>query len=153
MKTLIIYDSLFGNTEKIAQAIGGAFTGEVKLRRVGEVTPAALKGLDLLIVGSPTQAGRATPGIQGFIDEMPKDGLKGINVSAYDTRISGRFVALLGYAGGRIAGKLKNKGGNLVSPPEGFIVTGREGPLKEGELERAAAWGRQLASHPVSAHT
>jgi hypothetical protein len=44
----------------------------------------------------------------------------------------------------RIANNLKGKGGNLVAPPEGFFVTGKEGPLKEGELERAAGWAKGI---------
>jgi len=144
MKTLIVYDSAFGNTEKIARAIGGAMTGEVRVARVGEVNQNDLKGIELLIIGSPTQAGTATAAIKGFIDGMPKGSLKGISVSAFDTRISGRFASLLGYAAGRMARRLKRKGASLVST-DGFIVNGREGPLKEGELERAAAWAKQVA--------
>lgn len=49
-----------------------------------------------------------------------------------------------GYAAGRIAETLKKKGGNLVMPPEGFFVKGKEGPLKEGELERTANWGEVI---------
>jgi flavodoxin I len=146
MKTLIVYDSGFGNTEKIAHAIGGAMTGDVRVARVGEVRPEDLKGLNFLVVGSPTQGGRATPAIRDFIGKIPKDGLKGINVSAFDTRLPGRLVGIFGYAAGRIAPGLKKKGGNLISPPEGFIVQGSEGPLKQGELERAAAWAKQIAT-------
>jgi flavodoxin len=50
----------------------------------------------------------------------------------------------LGYAAKPIADKLKKKGGKLVLPPEGFFVQGSEGPLKEGEVERAAEWAKQL---------
>ncbi len=49
-----------------------------------------------------------------------------------------------GYAAPRIVEALKKKGGNLVVPPEGFLVKDREGPLKEGELERAATWAKGL---------
>jgi flavodoxin len=54
MKTLVVYDSAYGNTEKIARAIGGAIPGETQVRRVAEVSSAELVSLDLLIVGSPT---------------------------------------------------------------------------------------------------
>jgi flavodoxin len=57
-KTLVVYDSTYGNTEKIAQAIGEAIGGQIL--RVGEVNPADLKGFDLLIVGSPTRGGLPT---------------------------------------------------------------------------------------------
>ncbi|MDO9333237.1 MAG: flavodoxin family protein [Dehalococcoidales bacterium] len=145
MKALVIYDSLYGNTEKIAKAIGGAITGEVKVLPVGQANPAELKSLDLLIVGSPTQGGRATKAMQAFLDIIPDTSLKGINVAAFDTRYTSKFAVIFGYAAGRIAGNLKAKGGTLVAPPEGFFVTGNKGPLKEGELERAAGWARGIA--------
>jgi len=62
MKTLIVYDSAYGNTEKVARAIGDAVMGEVEVLRVGEVNSSELKIYDLLIFGSPTQGGQADPG-------------------------------------------------------------------------------------------
>jgi hypothetical protein len=58
-------------------------------------------------------------------------------------------MGLIGYAAGRIASGLTSKGGRLIAKPEGFIVDGKEGPLKEGELERAAAWARSLQKGAV----
>jgi len=144
MKALIIYDSMYGNTEKIAQAIGGAIAGDVKVVRVGEVNPSELEAVDLLIVGSPTQGGRPTQAIQDFLDRS-SSAIKGINVAAFDTRLSARWPRIFGYAAGRIAGNLKGKGGTLVASPEGFFVKGTKGPLKEGELERAASWAKGIA--------
>ena len=51
---------------------------------------------------------------------------------------------ILGYAAGRIANRLERKGGYLAAEPEGFIVEDSEGPLKKGELERAAIWARRI---------
>jgi len=144
MKVLIVYDSVYGNTEKIAKAIGGAITGEVKVLRVDEANPSELKTIDLFIVGSPTQGGRPTPAIRDFLNKVPEPSLQGINVAAFDTRISTKLVGVFGYAAGRIAGNLKGKGGTLVVSPEGFFVKGTEGPLKEGELERAVGWARGI---------
>jgi len=144
MKALIVYDSVYGNTEKIAKAIGGAITGDAKVLRVSEVNPSELKTIDLFIVGSPTQGGRPTPAIRDFLNKVPEPSLKGINVAAFDTRISTKLVGVFGYAAGRIAGNLKGKGGTLVASPEGFFVKGTEGPLKEGELERAVGWARGI---------
>ena len=50
------------------------------------------------------------------------------------------MLRVLGYAAGRIANRLERKGGHLAAEPEGFIVEDSEGPLKKGELERAAIW-------------
>ena len=145
MKVLIVYDSMYGNTEKIARAIGEAITGDVKLLRARDANPAELEPPDLLIIGSPTQGGRMTPVIQAFMDKIPEAAVKGVNVAAFDTRIPAKWVSIFGYAAGKIAGSLKAKGANIISPPEGFFVKGKEGPIKEGELERAAAWAKEVA--------
>ncbi len=156
MKTLIIYDSLYGNTEKIAQAIGNTIgtLGEVDVVRVGTVKPEQLAGIQLLVVGSPTQQFRPTAAMKSFLNNIPKNGLKGINVAAFDTRLTMSeiekspplpfFVRIYGYAAARIANQLKKKGGELVVPAEGFFVDGMKGPLVEGELERAEKWARVL---------
>jgi flavodoxin I len=66
-------------------------------------------------------------------------------VAAFDTRISTKWVGVFGYAAGRIARSLKGKGGTLIAPLEGFFVKGTQGPLKDGELERAADWAQTVA--------
>ena len=144
MKALIVYDSVYGNTEKIARAIAEAITpsGEVKILRAGEANLSELASIDLLIVGSPTHGGRPTPAVQDFLNKVPK--LQGINVAAFDTRIQTKLVRVFGYAAGRIANNLKKRGSILIASPEGFFVTGGRGPLKEGELERAAAWAKGI---------
>jgi flavodoxin I len=155
MKALIIYDSFFGNTEQIAQAIGNALGSQedLEILRVSNVKPEQLTGLKLLIVGSPTRAFRPTPAINRLLGGIPKHGLKGVKVAAFDTRISMNdidsrilppLVKVFGYAAKPIADRLKKKGGELAIPPEGFFVEGSEGPLKEGELERAADWAKQI---------
>jgi len=150
MKALIVYDSVYGNTEKIAKAIGGAIAGAVKVLRIGEVDPTELEAIELLIVGSPTHGGRATPAIQEFLNKFQESTLKGIKVAAFDTRFSGikgTLVGIFGYAAGRIADSLKRKGGTLVVSPEGFSVKGGKGPLGEGELERAASWAKGIVAN------
>jgi len=144
MKALIVYDSVYGNTEKIARAIAEAITpsNEVKILRAGEANPSELASIDLLIVGSPTHAGRPTPAIKDLLNKVPE--LQGVNVAAFDTRIPTKLVRVFGYAAGRIANNLKKKGSTLIASPEGFFVTGGQGPLKEGELERAAAWAKGI---------
>ena len=63
MKVTVLYDSVFGNTEQVAQAIGAALTSQadVDVLRVGDVQPGFWTGLDALIVGSPTRAFSPTP--------------------------------------------------------------------------------------------
>ena len=145
MKGLIVYDSFFGNTEQIAQVIGSALGSEkdVEIFRVGDVKLEQLTGLTLLIVGSPTRAFRPTPAINRLLGRIPMNGLRGVKVAAFDTRIAVndidspilRFLArLFGYAAKPISDRLKKKGGELAIPPEGFSVKGTKGPLKDGEL-------------------
>lgn len=159
MKTLVIYDSVFGNTEKIGRAVGNAIgaalgpANQVQTLRVGQVQLEQLQGLDLLVVGSPTRGFRPTEGLAAFLKGLPAGVLTEVRVAAFDTRFSAedqksaamRFLLNTGgYAAKPIADRLKKSGGNLIAPPEGFIVEDTEGPLRAGELERAAAWARQL---------
>ncbi len=145
MKALIVYDSVSGNTEKIARAIGGAISDEVQVVRPAEVNLSQLRSFDLLIVGAPTQGGRATKTIQEFVNQIPAGGLKGIKVTSFDTRMKIFIAKLFGYAADRLARVLQDKGGTLVNPPVGFFVKDREGPLADGELERAAKWGQDIS--------
>jgi flavodoxin len=139
MKTWIIYDSQYGNTEKVARAIGEAVAGQVC--RVSEVKLADLKGFYLVILGSPTHGGWFTEGVRDLLKASPT--LEGVKAAVFDTRTK---KSLFGFAAPRIARSLEKNGGKLLAPPEGFIVLGIEGPLKEGELERAAGWAKQVVN-------
>jgi len=155
MKALVLYESFFGNTEKIAQTIGDSLGSsmEVDVRKVSEVLPEQLIGSGLLIVGSPTRAFRPSPATNRFLKNIPANGLEGVKAAAFDTRISEddiksralRFLMkVFGYAAGPVAKKLGKKGAEIVIAPEGFCVNDTEGPLREGELGRAAAWAKQI---------
>lgn len=154
MKTLVIYDSAFGNTQKIAEAIGAGLN-QAEVRHVGEVKPEDLAEVDCLVVGSPTQSMNYVEGMKNFLNSIPEKALKGKHIAAFDTRIlinaiksrGARFamrVFLHRYAAEPIAQVLKAKGGTEIINPEGFFVLDTEGPLKDGELERAEAWGQQI---------
>lgn len=133
MRALVVYDSTYGNTEQIANAIGAP------VLRVGEVDPADLEGADLLIVGSPTHGGFPTEGVHGLLTASLA--LEEVSVAAFDTRTR---RTIFGYAGPKIARSLEENGGTLLAPPEGFFVRGKRGPLKDGERERAAEWTKRL---------
>jgi flavodoxin len=165
MKALLIYDSRHGNTEKIACAIGDGLveglgaSSSVRVLPVGEAHADQLAGWDLLIVGAPTHGSHPSPAMKEFLDRVPDKALAGVKVAAFDTRTGmdtlngamrwfGKFLDRLGYAAPKVSSSLETKGGQVVMPPEGFIVKGTEGPLGEGELERATAWGRQIAANP-----
>lgn len=157
MKALVIYESFFGNTEKVAQAIAGAMraAGEVEVRAVGDVKPEHLKGIDVLVVGAATRAFSPSPATKAWLKALPAHALDGVQVAGFDTRIpirqeTPRFLALLikvfGNAAEPIAARLVKRGGRQIVAPAGFGVKDSEGPLFEGELERAAAWGGQIAA-------
>ncbi|NPV74881.1 MAG: flavodoxin family protein [Anaerolineae bacterium] len=155
MKALVVYDSFFGNTEKIAKAIGGAFDPQtqVEVVRASEVKPEQLEGVELLVVGSPTRQFRASEATLAFLNSLPPNSLKGKKAAAFDTRVDMKkqkswLLRLIGklfrYAAEPIGAALEKSGGKLVLPPEGFFVEDTEGPLREGELERAAAWAKSM---------
>ena len=144
MKTLIVFDSRFGNTEKVAKAIGGAISEEVDIVRASEVDYDKLGSVDLLIVGSPTWGGKPSSEMRKFLDNIPKASLENVKVACFDTRDNSMLTKIFGKAAGRIAKSLKDKGGTLIAPPEGFIVKGLQGPLEDGALERAAKWAKTI---------
>jgi len=155
VKVLVIYDSFFGNTEQVAFAISNSLGSKenIDTKRVSDIEPEQLTGLDYLIVGSPTRAFRPTKAISTFLKKIPDNSLNGVKVAAFDTRISTNtinspilnfLVKLFGYAAKPIAERLEKKSGILIVPPEGFYVKGSEGPLKDGELERATSWAKLI---------
>jgi len=157
MRGMVVYDSLNGNTKQVAEAVADVLrsAGDVEVRHVGEAKAHELSSLDVLVVGAPTHAFRPSSDTKSFLRSIPEDALKGVRVVAFDTRISREdtdsgflsfMIGLFGYAAKPMADRLKRKGGTLALPPEGFYVEDTEGPLKEGELERARDWVRPLAS-------
>lgn len=153
MKVLVVYDSIYGNTEKIAISVfRGLKIKDAKLIKTKDAEPWLMKNIDLIIAGSPTHGGRPSAGMQKFINTLPKDSLKNIHAAAFDTGVTivgqssfGRFIInLFGYAAKRLASMLKKKGARIVST-ETFFVLDKEGPLKEDEAARAEKWAREIA--------
>jgi len=142
MRTLVVYDSVHGNTEKIAQAIGGAIGDDVQVLRVGEADASALAAFDLVILGAPTHGGRPSPAMAAFLAKIPTSALQGKKTASFDTRLTPKWAKIFGFAAGKIAGRLKKMGATVLGS-EGFFVKGTEGPLVDGELERAAALAQQ----------
>jgi flavodoxin len=162
VSTLVVYVSAYGNTEVISQVIGNTLRPQEDARvvRVNDVTPDQFKGLKLLVVGSPTQRFRPTIGMMTLLKSIPQNGLKGVKIAAFDTRLTEAeinkvrilafFVRIYGYAAKPIVDRLKKKGGELIMPPEGFYVEGMEGPLVAGELERAAEWAKGMKNYVLN---
>src|SRR5262245_23573608 len=145
MHILVIYETQFGNTEQIAQAIAQALgeCGSVRLEPMGKVGYALEQGVDLLVLGSPTQHHEATPDMLAWLDHIPPNALDGMPIAVFDTRY--HMSKLFSGSAAHVIGKeVQNRGGRLIAPPESFFVTGREGPLEAGEVERAASWASTL---------
>jgi hypothetical protein len=164
-KALVVYESFFGNTESIARAIASGL-------RLGDVAATALDVVDaghidlddyqLLVVGGPTHAfalsrprtrdeavarGGETRysvrGLREWLSDIPVG--RGISLAAaFDTRVS-RVRHLPASAARSAAHLLRQRRFTLVSRPTGFVVQDVEGPLEPRQMERAIAWGRDLA--------
>jgi hypothetical protein len=105
--------------------------------------PLELAGVDLFIVGCPTQGWKPTPTIQSFLEAVSSEELRSLAVACFDTRFRlPRWMT--GSAAKVMARTLQEKGVSLLLQPESFFVKGTQGPLRDGELDRAAAWARML---------
>jgi flavodoxin len=145
MNALVIYDTTFGNTQQIAQVIAHVLgeQGFVRLSPVEEVSTSELKGIHVLVLGCPTQSYGLTPGTRNFFENIPHGTLQGLMAEAFDTRYH-IAESLSGSAAWAIADQLQEAGASLLVPPESFFVASREGPLEDGEIERATCWAHTL---------
>lgn len=161
MTALVVYESLWGNTEAVARAIAAGLGNGTRAVPTGEADETALRDADLVVVGCPVIAfgvpsdkriegirndpGRppvapdlSQPTMQSWLAGLkPRPAL----CAAFDTRVRGPF----GSAAPKIARELEKAGYKSVSRPAGFRVKGMYGPLDDGEVERARWWGEELA--------
>lgn len=141
MKALIVYDSVYGNTKKVAEVVAAVLGKSVKVLSVVDAKEKDLAGLDLLVVGSPILAWNPSEKTKAFLSGLKPGQLKGIKVSSFDTRVR---LFIHGDAAKKIAASLQSAGGTLVGKPTGFIVEGREGPLANYALDKAKSWAQTL---------
>jgi flavodoxin len=160
MKAFIVYESQFGNTEKIAKAIGKGMKKHLEVEVHNVTDPDRPSGADLLVVGGPTHAfsmtrasTRAEAVSQGAKAAQTDVGLRewlnglgdvdGIPVATFDTRVD--IVRRLPGSAAKAASKQARKlGYKQMTRPESFYVQDTSGPLLDGELNRAEVWGGQL---------
>jgi len=164
-QALVVYESMFGNTEQVAEAIGEGLRSkvEVEVVRVDRAPEVLADSLDLLVVGGPTHAfsmsrpgtregaaAQATVvmpsqiGIREWLDRLlPDDGTAVI--ATFDTRVT-KVRRLPGSAARAAAKVLRRRGLGVVAESVSFFVEDSTGPLSEGELDRARAWGASLAA-------
>jgi hypothetical protein len=159
MRATVVYESSFGNTRKLAEAIAQALGAD--LLSVEEPMP-DLEELDLIVVGAPThvhgvpssrsrqaaidQGGdevAAERGVREWLEALP-DPPEHLRAAAFDTRLD-KPMFLTGSAAKGIAKRLDRKGYPLIAPPESFLVHGTSGPVADGELPRAVEWAQSLS--------
>jgi hypothetical protein len=165
MRAVVVYESIFGNTERVARAIaeGLRTRGDVEVLGVDQA-PERLDGVDLLVVGGPTHAwgmsrpqtradarqkharaaGDAPAGGRGLREWLAGLETRDGAAAAFDTAVHTSWFPT-GSAARAAVRPLEERGWGLVAPPEQFRVLDTEGPLLEGEVERARAWGVSLA--------
>jgi hypothetical protein len=170
MHAVVVYESMYGNTHVVAEAIGRGLSEsfDVDVIPVDRATPALIEGVALLVVGGPTHAhgmSRATtragaaadaakPGSGLTLDpDAEGEGLREwfdaldrleVPAAAFDTRIHMPAV-LGGRASKGIHRRLEHHGGRMITDPESFFVD-PQNVLLAGEDERATEWGRSLAA-------
>jgi hypothetical protein len=177
MRTLVLFESMYGHTRRIAEAIGDGVgpAGEARVMPIGEVTDDLVAWADLVVLGGPThargmssEASRAnaveTAATPDGWSEMTLDAgasgpgirewLEGVAgdgkpAAAFDTRIKAPAF-LTGRASGEIAKGLRGHGFAVVVDPESFLVDSHS-RLVEGEIERARRWGSRLVGGLVPA--
>jgi flavodoxin len=146
MNALVVYFSKFGNTQRVAAAIAGTIgpEGIASAVSMDEVTVSDLAGSDLVIMGSPTHRMNLPEAVRPMLKRLPRRALLGTPVAAFDTSYKmspwlARFTAA-----GKLDKRLRKLGGKRVVPSETFLVVEREGPLYDGEIERARAWAGSI---------
>jgi Flavodoxin len=165
MRAFVVYESMFGNTRQIAEAVadGLAVSAQVDAVQVSSAPTELEDDLDLLVVGGPTHAhGMSRPGTrQAAADQATgtvapsRTGLRdwlesirprpGLAAATFDTRLD-KPRWLTGSAALGAAKRLQRSGCRLAAPPESFYVLGTTGPVQDGELDRAYDWGLALGA-------
>ena len=167
MKAVVVYESMYGNTHVVADAIGRglAGSGEVVVVPVAQAAPALVEDADLVVVGGPTHAhGMSRPSTRKAAVEQAKDnpieptasgpGVRewlekippvAASAAAFDTRAGMAPALLTGRASKGIAKQLHEHGFGQVAEPESFLVD-KDNHLEPGEEARAVEWGARLAA-------
>jgi flavorubredoxin len=146
MKALVVYDSVYGNTEKVAKALAAGLESGgvgVDVVKVDAVKFDEISAVDLLCVGSPVHAWSTSKPMNDFLERLKGvSGLSGKKAFAFDTKMKSR---LAGSAAGKIERKLKDLGLTIAKPSESAVVKGRDGPLEESAEGTFKQIGAELA--------
>lgn len=161
MKALVVFESFWGNTAAVGRAIAEGIGDDAVALSTAQAQGAALDGVELIVAGSPLlgfslptaqmrtqiatnpgpgapKADVSGPSMREWLESLPSGTAR---FATFETRIWWSP----GSSAKTIAGMLAGKGYREAAPSEKFIVGGKYGPLKAGEVERARAWGAALA--------
>jgi hypothetical protein len=169
MRALVVYESMYGNTRRIAQAIAEGISRHLAVETIEvSVAPMVIESdVELLVVGGPTHVHGMTTtftraqatkqaqapivsegiGLREWLDEVRPIGTS-VMACAFDTRIKGAAI-LTGSAAGGFAKKLRAAGFRVLTPGESFFIATKapqDEALLEGEVEHARAWGSEIAT-------
>lgn len=146
MKTLVVYYSKFGHTQSVAEVIAQvlAAEGPTQVLSTDELDVEALRQADLIIMGTPTHKMNLPEAVRPVLDSLPRRILPKTPVAAFDTSYKMNAFLARFTAAKRLDRKLRKLGGKRIVPPETFYVMEREGPLYDGEIERAQAWAEAI---------
>ena len=145
-KAIIVYDSRFGNTERVARALStGLETGGINSDLIRASNDAALRlqEYDALFVGCPTHAWRPSKSVKEFLAALDESSVRGKKAFAFDTKYSSRFA---GSAAKHIEKALSKKGAEIIRERVSAIVEGNEGPLAAGTEDRFIKIGGEIAT-------
>ena len=162
MKALVVYESHYGNTAKVAKAIAEGIGPDARALDTGEATPEIVAAADLVVAGAPVMAfslpngsmlanlpkdrkapfpaDMSHPSLRDWLEALPKH--RGTAAASFETRL--RWSP--GGATGAIDDRFHRAGFRTIAKPGKFVVKGSYGPLREGEIERAREWGATLAA-------
>jgi hypothetical protein len=164
VKALVVYESMFGNTEAVADAVADGLRRlmDVEVHEVTRAPHPVTDAVDLIVVGGPTHAfslsrpatraqaleqgarhGRKDLGLREWLAHLRK-GPHCELVAAFDTRVE--KARWLPGSAARKAAKVARGLGYAPAGKESFYVVDTSGPMVPGELDRAEAWGGELAT-------
>jgi flavodoxin len=147
MNALVVYHSQFGNTRQVAEAIAEVFqeAGAARTLSADRLTAADLQEVDLVVMGTPTHKMNLPEAVRPVFENLPRRVLRGVPIAAFDTSYKMSAFLARFTAAKRVARNLRKLGGKRLVPPETFHVQEHhEGPLYDGEIERAKRWAESI---------
>jgi len=150
MKKLILYDSVYGNTEQVADAIASGMGEDVVVKKVAEAQVDDIREAELILIGCPVHGWNVSKATNDFLKHLRGERFNGKKSSAFDTK----FKSLLaGGAAKKIIRRLCAIGIDPLEEPRSFFVTGMQGPLGDGELDRAREFGQDIIARSTAPET